>query len=287
MPKPAFSVERTSPTVVTMRATPKAGWEAWALLRSDAHHDSLHCDQKLEKQHLEQAKERGAAILDFGDCFDAMAGKWDKRADPRQFRPELQGPNYLDTLVRYNAEFYEPYLDNWLFMSPGNHETAIDRHHETNICERLAERLKQKGSPVQLGTYAGWIRFLFSVNGSGRHSLKLRYTHGYGGAAPVTHGVINTARELVYLPDCDLLLAGHTHTSYHVTIRKEVLLDSGRTELRDVECLRCPGYKDEFSCGVGWANERGMAPRPKGAWWVRFFLPTNSKTVSFEVHRAK
>ena len=55
-------------TVITFDGI-KAGWEQWVLLRSDVHHDNPKCDQKLEKKHLEQAKEYNAIIIDNGDLF--------------------------------------------------------------------------------------------------------------------------------------------------------------------------------------------------------------------------
>lgn len=87
----------------------KEGWEQWILLRADAHHDNLYCNHDLEREHLEQAKERNALVCDFGDLFCAMQGRWDKRKDDSQLRGELRGNNYLDRLVQYNSAFYEPY----------------------------------------------------------------------------------------------------------------------------------------------------------------------------------
>jgi hypothetical protein len=66
-------------------------WEQWVLLRSDVHHDNPKCNQALEKQHLDEAAEYDAPIIDNGDLFCAMQGKWDKRADKAALRPEHQG----------------------------------------------------------------------------------------------------------------------------------------------------------------------------------------------------
>ena len=75
--------------VITVRIDDmKAGDDVWVLLRSDAHHDSPYCDRKLEKYHLEIAKERNALILDNGDTFDAMQGKFDPRRSYGDIRPE-------------------------------------------------------------------------------------------------------------------------------------------------------------------------------------------------------
>lgn len=259
------------------------------MLTSDRHVDSLHSDHALQKAHLDLAATRNAGVLDFGDLCDCMGGRYDKRADPKTIRPELRKGDYFDAVVGYNAAFLEPWAPYIIHMSEGNHETAAAKNAETNLTERIAERLKARGSPVVVGSYAGWVRFMFSIYDRQRQSIKLRYTHGYGGGGPVTRGVISTARELVYLPDAEILVSGHIHESYHVTVTREVLLDSGRPILRDTECLRCPGYKDEYTAARGWAVEKGMPPKPKGAWWVRFWLHAGHKDtgIRFEVIRAK
>lgn len=81
-------------TVITIDGI-KAGWEQWVLLRSDVHHDNPKCDQKLEKKHLDQAKEYNAIIIDNGDLFCAMQGKYDKRAskDADATRDDADGHN--------------------------------------------------------------------------------------------------------------------------------------------------------------------------------------------------
>src|SRR5688572_11399081 len=68
--------------------------ERWFLLQSDVHWDNPHCDRKLFYKHLKQAQERDAAILDNGDFFCAMQGKWDKRANKSDLRPEHQSGDY-------------------------------------------------------------------------------------------------------------------------------------------------------------------------------------------------
>lgn len=50
-------------------------WEQWVLLRSDVHHDNPKCNQQLERQHLDEALEYDAPIIDNGDLFCAMQGK--------------------------------------------------------------------------------------------------------------------------------------------------------------------------------------------------------------------
>jgi hypothetical protein len=57
--------------------------------------------------------------------------------------------------------------------------------------------------------------------------------------------------------------------------------------------VRSPGYKDEFSEQNGWAVEKGMPPKPKGALWLRFWMDNPrkngvaSRTLRCEVREAQ
>lgn len=266
-----MDVVRTGPTVTTVTMDASGpGWEQWFLLRSDAHHDNLHCDQALEKEHLKEAVAKRAGIIDCGDLFCAMQGKWDKRADPDQMRPELYGKDYLDRLAKYNADFYAPYAKNFVQISPGNHETSILHHHQVDLTAGLAGRLSAAaGHGVIAGTYSGWVRFQFT---RGRKSMRkmLRYTHGYGGGGPVTRDVIQSARQAVYIEGADIFASGHTHDAWDMPIMRERIDHLGRARLEEMIFLKLGGYKDEYSPGEGWAVGKGMPPKPKGAYWVKF-----------------
>ena len=269
---PKWEIEQTSKGcyLITMEAD-SPDWTADFLLRSDAHHDNAHCDQRLELCHLVEAQERDAGILDIGDLHCAMQGKWDKRASTDACRPEQREGRYLDSLVECAADFYEPFADRWLFMSPGNHEGSILKRHETDLTERTAERLRAKGSPIMVGSYAGFIRFRVIFN-ERSISRVMYYTHGNGGGGPMTHGVLNTRRRQSYLPDADIIWSGHTHDSWTVRLAKTQLTKHGRVRLTDVHHLSTPGYKDEFSPLDGWHIERGAPPKPIGAAWLRLSI---------------
>jgi hypothetical protein len=79
----AWKLKRISNNVheITIDLGRNKDWEQWVLLRSDVHHDNPKCDQDLERQHLQEALEYDAPIIDNGDLFCAMQGRWDKRAD--------------------------------------------------------------------------------------------------------------------------------------------------------------------------------------------------------------
>jgi hypothetical protein len=262
-----------------------AGFEQSFLLRADAHHDNAHSDHGLQRRHLEQAKAAGAGIIDFGDLCCAMQGKWDKRADATALRPELQGKNYLDDLVTYNAGFLRPYAANIVQISPGNHETAIQKHHQTDLTQRIAQELK-----VRFGTYAGWIGFRFTINQTKQKTLWLYYNHGYGGGGAVTKGVIQSNRMAVYLPDATFVVSSHTHDHWFLPLARTRISQGGVPFSDEQYHVKLGTYKDEFSPMEGFHIEKGREPKPMGAVWLTFKTqPGDSRegNVSFDLTRAK
>ena len=273
MKPPIRQIKKIGKTVVQIHVEAQpSNWEWDLLLRSDAHHDNSLCDQALEKKHLDEAKERGAGILDIGDNFCAMQGKGDPRSDRSQMRGELAHNNYFDRLVDTASGFYQPYAENWLMMSPGNHETSVLDRHGTNLTERLAERMKAAGSPVQVGSYQGWVQLVFHWHVKDSKVFNIRYTHGYGGGGPVTKDTIQAARQLAYLENADFLISGHCHDSWYMVQPRERIDRLGNASVRDVAMLKIGGYKDEYSGGNGWAAGKGHPPKPAGGWWIRFYI---------------
>ena len=253
-----------------------SGWEQWFLLSADRHHDNIYCDRQLEKKHLDQAKERNAYILDFGDLFCAMQGKFDKRKSYDDIRPEDVGDDYFDRIVRHAAEFYAPYAKQFLLIGKGNHESKVLKHNSTCLPSQLVDKLNYKyGGSVYNGGYGGWVEFKFVVNKTKRKSLHLKYHHGAGGGGPVTKGVIQANRQGVYLPDADIVVNGHTHDSWVLPIARE-RLRAGVIGRDLCWFVRTPGYKNEYNDGSGgFAVEKWMPPKPLGATWLRFYYERN------------
>jgi hypothetical protein len=282
-----YVVEHDNRNVATVRLDEcNAGREFWFLLRSDVHHDNPRCDQALERKHLEQAKERGAGIIDNGDLFCAMQGKFDKRSSKSEIRPEHQRGDYLDRLVNTATDFYQPFADNFVVMSHGNHETAINQRHETDLTERLVQLLNSRaGTNIQAGGYGGYVRFLFRRQKCGMSRVLKRF-HGTGGGGPVTRGVIQTNRMAVMFPDADIILTGHTHDEWVVPIQRERINDAGRIYQSAQIHVRVPGYKDAWDIGEkGWEVEKMLGPKPIGSKWLKFTVRRDN--VETEVLDAK
>ena len=269
--------------VLTVRMEIGEGWEQWFLLQSDEHWDNPHCDRALHRRHHEQAQRRGAGILKFGDFFCAMQGKYDPRSSKDSIRPEHQTVNYLDALVDTAADYLAPYAANIALLCPGNHETAILKRLETNLTQRLANKVG-----VQAGGYSGFIRFLFSRGDGGRSSHSLFWHHGYGGGGPVTKGTIQTNRRGVWLPDPTFLVTGHIHEEWLLTQPRLRLGQTGKTYQDEQIHVQLPTYKDEFTLSGGYHVENGRPPKPLGGAWLRFFWDAHRRGgVGYELTRAK
>ena len=280
-------------TAVVRMDQPKSlkGWEQFFLLRSDAHHDNAHSNREAELRHLEEARDRNAGIIDVGDLFCAMQGKWDKRADRSAMREEYQVGSYLDALVNVAAEHYAPFAPWWIAMSDGNHETSITRRHETRLLERLVARLNgESGGQIQHMPYSFYVKLTI---GDGKRNavtpLLYHGFHGAGGGGPVTRGVIQTNRRAVSNPAADVIHTGHVHEAWHVRVPAEFMRKSGKPYIREASHVCTPGYKDEYSCGSGWHVERGAAPKPMGAAWLRVYVgidDSGSRVMKHEIREA-
>ena len=264
-----------------------AEWEQLFLLSGDRHHDSVHCDRDLELHHLELAKEKNAYIIDVGDLFDCMQGKFDPRRTYKDLRPEYKVDNYLDEIVKDAAEFYGPYADRFLMIGRGNHDTSVLKNNGVDVLGNLVHRLNSdyKGH-IQAGGFGGWVRILCTIGGERRESVLIKYFHGAGGGGPVTRGVIQSNRQSVYLPDANIVLNGHTHDAWYVPIEREKLSQTGDIYTDIQHHIRIPTYNDDYNDGSGgWFVETWKAPRPRGAVWLRLTCSqrhTHDKNIKIE-----
>ena len=241
-------------------------------LCSDLHIDSPHCDKTALARDLDKAKAEGAQILIFGDVFDAMQGRNDRRSSKGSLKPNQLTGAYFDAIVKEVAEFLMPYRENIALIGYGNHETAIITHNETDLLDRLVFLLNlDNPNPIAKGGYGGYVWFHFSRHGSQNASYRLKYFHGSGGSSPVTKGAIGQQRAATMYPDADIVVMGHIHQRQATVFSQETLTQSGKVMRRDQLHLRCPSYLDSYGEGLeGWGVEKGMPPAPVGGWWLEF-----------------
>lgn len=262
-------------------------FEQWFLLRSDVHHDNPKSDRELEKRHLDEALARNAGIIDAGDLFCVMQGKYDKRSSKAALRPEHQVDHYFDAVVSTAADFYTPYAKNIIVIGRGNHEQAVKKRHEIDLTERIVSILNDRtGSNIQCGGYTGWVRFQLRMSTQVATRV-LWYTHGAGGGGPVTKGTIKTNRRQVMIENADVILSGHIHEAWHLETQRLKLNRSLNVESRTTHHVQSATYKDDYGDGYeGWHVEREMPPKPLGAWWMRFWWDVRARTPRIEFTRA-
>jgi len=274
-----YKVEKKNDAVLIRMDNVKAGWEQWFLLHSDVHYDNKKCDRNLLKKHHQEAKEKGAGIIDFGDFFDVMGGKYDPRSGKQDIRPEYNKGSYFDAVVEDAADYLSNYKDNIVLIAEGNHEISIQNRQEINLTKRLIEKVNPN---IIHGKYTGWIRFNFTIGNTQRSSKTLYYTHGSGGNAPVTRGVIQSARRQDFI-DADILVSGHIHTEYQLSRPKVKLNDAGNQLIYEQHHVQLGTYKDSFS-GT-WENMKGFPPPSMGGAWIRFYCYSNE--IKYEITRAR
>lgn len=236
------------------------------LLLADCHWDSAQCDRKALARDLDKALEINAPVLIFGDFFDAMQGKWDPRSSQSSLRHEHRGGSYLDLLVDTSFDWLKKYASVLSLISPGNHETSIQKRHEVNLSERLVTLLRHQKSPCVLGTYWGFVGFRHVISKEKSLVTSLHYHHGYGGGGEVTRGLIDHSRTRSMFA-ADVFVSGHIHRRNYDENVITVMTPTGLVQQRKQLFLRCSTYKNETD---GWHAEKGRAARPIGGWWLEF-----------------
>ena len=264
----------------------QTGQEIWNLYVSDVHFDSVFCNRDLFKSHLDEAVKRNANVCIFGDYFDSMQGRYDKRRSYPLLREEYKRDDYFDFVTEDAIRWLLPYAHLFDIMSDGNHEMSVLKHSGTNLMDRLVTGLRTKGENCHAvhGGYGGWIRYMFSQGAELRKhtqsSIKLKYYHGSGGEAPVSRGAIQTNRQAVYLPDANLVINGHSHHAYYIPITRERIGNKGKLYFDICHFIRIPGYMQSYGDGSdGWEAERGGVPKPIGAFWVKFTLSNHNINI--------
>jgi hypothetical protein len=266
-----------------------SGKSQYFLLTSDRHIDSPKSNRRLQKEHMEEAINRGAPIIDLGDMFDAMQGRGDKRSSKSDLLDALKSATYKDDLVDYAYNFLKPYAKQFAFIGIGNHETSQLKYHESLLIDNLCHRLKVEAkSNVIAGCYAGFMLLRFVqgsiVNRTKSKTLKVYYNHGSGGGAPVTRGIIKTNRRQVAI-DADIYLSGHTHENWSISLPKKTVTERGIVKVRPTLHIQIPSYKEHpINDRFGFEVEREFAPTIPAAVWLRVWW--HNHELMFDAERA-
>lgn len=285
-----YSVRLVSRNVSVIQIPYNTVLDTRFLLTSDRHWDNPMSDRAMQIRHLQQAKKTKSGVLDFGDFFCAMQGKYDKRSNKDALRPEHKVDDYLDALVKTGTDFFAPYAEQFIMIAMGNHETGILKHHETNLTNNLVAGINARmGTQIYNGGYSGWVVFEFiDTKTKKKDVLKLWYIHGYGGGGPVTRDVIQSNRQAVYVTDAQIVVSGHTHDEWIVPIARLKLDEAYGINHTEQVHVKIPSYKDEYADGWGGFHiEKGRPPKPCGALWLEFHKEDKNSPLSFDFKRAK
>ncbi|MDV3661620.1 hypothetical protein CMU70_14290 [Elizabethkingia anophelis] len=255
---------------------PESNFEIDILLTSDWHFDNPKTDREMLFNHLDEVKKRNGYIIVNGDLLCLMMGKYDPRGSKSGIRPEHNGDNYLDLVINDTAEKLIPYAHNILQINKGNHETAVSKRSETDVLERLVERINAKaGSNIQLGAYTGFITLCLMRSGGTKHSCKIGYSHGNWGGV-VTKGALSVQRYASFLDGADIIMSGHTHDRFVIEFNKlSANSTKGIVENKTQYHVKTGTYKEEFVKGEGWATEKIGMPKSLGSVWCKIIYSRN------------
>lgn len=242
------------------------------LLMPDVHFDNPKCKRDIFFRWMDQAKERNAKVMFFGDFFCLMEGRYDPRRSRTGIRPEYNKNSYLDLVINDAAEQLMPYADNILFFGEGNHENKVRLNLDTDPLQRLTERINMAtGSNIVKFGYSGFVLFKYKQpkEQTGTITKVLYFHHGrYGGT--ITKGTIGTMRHGAVTPDADIVVTGHTHDHWSMEIpRYRVSNLTGDVRIDTQLHLKVGTLKEEFAHMDGWAVEKIVMPKSIKGWWLR------------------
>lgn len=278
---------RISPELLELRIPYRSNDEVSDfLLISDVHLDNPLCDRKLLARHLNEARERNAKVLIFGDLLCLMQGKKDRRGSKSSIRPEHLGGNYFDLVFNECAEWLRPWNDLIVMISDGNHETAIINHNEIDPLGHLSRLMRDQGSPVEHLRYQGWVWFTFRTDTTGKtRRLQLFFHHGAWGGI-VTKGVMGGGRYASIAPQAQVMVNGHNHQRTIVSHACYSINAAGHQTIENRWHLQTGTYKQEFQGGAGFAVERIVMPAALGGIWMSL-RPRRSSGVAIQLTNAE
>lgn len=244
---------------------------------SDLHWDNPKCNRKQLKKDLDYCLKNDIPVFLNGDTLDLMQGKTDRRGSKSDILPEHNKGNYFDAVVETAVEWFAPYAHIIFGVSYGNHETAPNKHHESDLLRRWVREMNlTHGSNIQLGGYSGWIIVRQELRKGVTITYKGKYHHGLSAGGIVTRGIISLTRALEMYEDFDFFTMGHTHTSISDDVQRDVVVHNPKTkqyevQKKNIHMFITGTYKDDYGDGSkGWAIERGMPPKQIGGKIAKF-----------------
>jgi hypothetical protein len=250
------------------------------LLMSDLHLGSVNADHDAIVRDLDTAKAHGARVLINGDVFDCIGSK-DKRFDLTVLHPSVQRQKDLArAVVAMAKELLMPYREVIDVMGIGNHEETWVNYNYNDPVRALIDELNREGAKITHGSFWGYIKTSFKVEGYRRRPKhKLLYLHGTGGDSPVTKGTIDFNRKgRNWQYDC--LTFGHKHNLVCGVDQIADVSDRGKyTERKQLNLQTGSYYRNyrqltqEEVLDYSYAARSAHPPKPMGGIFL-FLRPT-------------
>jgi hypothetical protein len=256
-------VKTTQLSSVTVCELAQGESEINLLLMSDWHYDSIYCNRELLNKHIKMLDTHNAYGIVAGDIFDAMQGKFDPRRSYSDLRPEYVGLNYYDRITADVTSFVKPYQERIIVLGKGHHDLGVLEHTNSDLISRVVGAMGGT-SIMQVGSFAGVVKIKFNRSKTSQKSLTIFYSHGGGSNSPVTKGVIQTARQAVFLPEAHIVHNGHNHQGYILPQPRMRLNQNNEIYTEMQWFVRTPGYKQTGTVGDSWEAQKMFGPSPSG-----------------------
>lgn len=230
-----------------------------ALLVSDLHLDSTNTDTKKLHKMFKEAADENCGIFIFGDFYDVMGMKYDKRSLKSDVLSELKEDDYLFRVAKMGADFLAPYAKNIMLISMGNHEESVNRRIEMSLFELTNLILyRDYGLTVNFtNKYDGFVRFNLKAANDATSKI-LYYHHGSGGSATMSFGILNVKRQAAVI-DADIYVSGHLHNAWAKPLNRMSININGNEVINETIHLQLGAGKDngswEKTKRFDWANK--------------------------------
>ena len=251
---------------------------------SDLHIGSKEFDGASLKRDLEKCKDNDAKVIINGDTMDLILLQDLKRASASRIKPE---EGQINQFIEEATEALIPYVAQLCIIGMGNHETSMIKHHGVDVLAWLIERLnrEKKNGKIQEGHYQNFVRINFLDPKRG-YKLGAKYTifmsHGIGGSAPVSKGMIDFNR-IVVANDADLYLMGHKHNHLVSTMPSATVSEDDTIEVRNRIAVQTPSYTYQINTDKDNAWIDNFYGKQAAPGFARIELETAPSTKKFSL----
>ena len=236
-------------------------------LISDIHLIARSCNEDAVRRLLDRAVDEARRILINGDLIDGIFPKDFKRYVPSVVMAAMSGrDDLLNSTVQYAIDFLTPYKEYIDFIGVGNHELSVLQYHSYDVMRPICQGLSTTAHKVKQGQYMGFLRYPLSATSTQVHNYDIYYTHGAGGASPVTKGMIEFNRILSGVQNVNMVWAGHMHTTTWTAENRLSMNQVGEVKNTIVDAVRTAGFLGHKE--GSYPARFGMRPQPLGGMMI-------------------